>query len=131
MEENETNDCVRSRTRGSWGQRVIMRTPAISSSPAQPQPRPEENDEQRIPSEKFFCLSYQMKSVVRPCTGLLLLLPLPEGLKENLTFIYINDTKKLRDVFIELNVVEVYICLHLIHDLSPPAITITKLQLRV
>ena len=72
-----------------------------------------------------------MKSVVRPCTGLLLLLPLPEGLKENLTFIYINDTKKLRDVFIELNVVEVYICLHLIHDLSPPAITITKLQLRV
>ena len=70
MEENETNDCVRSRTRGSWGQRVIMRTPAISSSPAQPQPRPEENDEQRIPSEKFFCLSHQMKSVVRPCTGL-------------------------------------------------------------
>ena len=131
MEENETNDCVRSRTRGSWGQRVIMRTPAISSSPAQPQPRPEENDEQRIPSEKFFCLSHQMKSVVRPCTGLLLLLPLPEGLKENLTFIYINDTKKLRDVFIELNVVEEYICLHLIHDLSPPAITIATLQLRV
>ena len=41
-----------------------------------------------------------MKSVVCPCTGLLLLLPLLEGLKENLTFIYLNDTKKQGDVFI-------------------------------
>ena len=127
MEENETNDCVRSRTRGSRGQRGIMRTPApASSSTATTKTRA--NDEQRIPSEKFFCLSHQMKSVVCPCTGLLLLLPLLEGLKENLTFIYLNDTKKQGDVFIELNVVEEYICLHLIHDLSRPAITITTLQ---